>query len=184
MRTGYGGAMQAAAEESDGPAISGGPCAPMKWWVPAASAAALSVLLIAVVVLLVRPPGPLDDPRPAFQRDGLLRDGPVLDADVAGVRFGERTVIVLFEREEPEGRTWDQWSADVTSGGAALVVVTPVQVAHGSLVDAIGMPAPVDGGPPIGYAVVDSSRQVRYATIDPQYLKNAFEVDVISGAVE
>ena len=43
---------------------------------------------------------------------------------------------------------------------------------------------PVDGGPPIGYAVVDSSRQVRYATIDPPYLKNAFEVDVISGGVE
>lgn len=176
--------MQAAAEESDRSAKSGSLFPPMRWWVPAASAALLVLFLIAVVAILVRPPGPLDDPRPAFQRDGLLRDGPVLDADVEGVRFGERTVIVLFEREEPEGRTWDQWSADVTSGGAALVVVTPVEVAHGSLVDAIGMPAPVDGGPPIGYAVVDSSRQVRYATIDPQYLKNAFEVDVISGAVE
>jgi hypothetical protein len=45
------------------------------------------------------------------------------------------------------------------------------------------MPTPVDGGPPVGYAVVDPSRQVRYATLDPQYLINAFEVDVITGAV-
>ena len=150
---------------------------------PAASGALLVVLLIAVVAILVRPPGPLDDPRPAFQRDGLLREGPILPADVAGVSFGDQPVIVLFERKKPHGRPWDRWSAEVTSGGAALVVVTPDEAAHASLVDAIGMPSPVDGGPPIGYAVVDSSRQVRYATIDPQYLRNAFEVNVISGAV-
>ena len=43
------------------------------------------------------------------------------------------------------------------------------------------MPTPVDGMRPVGYAVVDASRTVRYATLDPVYEKNAFEVDVITG---
>ncbi len=51
------------------------------------------------------------------------------------------------------------------------------------LAELVGMPTPVDGGRPVGYAVVDPRRQVRYATLDPQYLINAFEVDVITGAV-
>lgn len=156
---------------------------PLRWWAPAAVAAVLVLVMVAVVSILVRPPGPLDDPRPAFQRDGLLREGPVLEADVEGVRFGSQTVIVLFEREQPAGDPWDRWSSAVTSEGAVLVVVTPDDPAHESLAEAVRMPVPVDGGPPVGYAVVDSGRQVRYATIDPQYLRNAFEVNVISGAV-
>jgi hypothetical protein len=151
--------------------------------VPAIAATALLAVLIAVVVLLVRPPGPLDDPRPAFQRDGLLRDGPVLDTDFEGVELGDRTVILLFERSEPEGGEWEQWQADVTDDGADLVVLTPNDPAHDRLVSALHMPVPVDGGPPVGYAVVDSERQVRYVTLDPQYLVNAYEVDVITGAV-
>ena len=45
------------------------------------------------------------------------------------------------------------------------------------------MPQPVDGGRPVGYAVVDSDRVVRYATLDPDYLSNAFEIETILGAV-
>lgn len=156
---------------------------PLRWWVPAGVVAALMVVLIAVVVLLVRPPGPLDDPRPALQRDGLLREGPVLDEDAAGLQLGDRAVILLFDREQPTGSEWEQWRADVTAGGAELIILTPDVSAHGELVDVIPMPVPVDGGPPVGYAVIDEHRQVRYATLDPQYLLNAFEVDVITGAV-
>lgn len=100
-----------------------------------------------------------------------------------GVRFGSQTVIVLFEREQPAGDPWDRWSSAVTADGAVLVVVTPDDPAHEPLSEAVRMRVPVDGGPPVGYAVVDSGGQVRYATIDPQYLRNAFEVNVISGAV-
>lgn len=156
---------------------------PLKWWVPAGVVAALMMALIAVVVLLVRPPGPLDDPRPALQRDGLLRDGAVLDKTVGGVELGGMTVILLFTRAEPEGDAWDRWQAEVTDEGADLVVLTPGDPAHGALLGAIPMPVPVDGGPPVGYAVVDDDRQVRYATLDPRFLLNAFEVDVITGAV-
>ncbi len=54
---------------------------------------------------------------------------------------------------------------------------------RGELATAVGMPEPVDGGRPIGYAVVDSDRVVRYAALDPEYLGNAFEVGTITGAV-
>ena len=150
---------------------------------PAGVVAALMVALIAVVVLLVRPPGPLDDPRPALQRDGLLREGPVLEEDVAGLQLGDRAVILLFDREQPGGSEWEQWRTDVTAEGADLIVLTPGVSAHGELIDVIPMPVPVDGGPPVGYAVIDQDRQVRYVTLDPQYLLNAFEVNVITGAV-
>ena len=99
------------------------------------------------------------------------------------MELGDRTVILLFERSEPEGGEWEQWQADVTDDGADLVVLTPNDPAHDRLVSALHMPVPVDGGPPVGYAVVDSERQVRYVTLDPQYLVNAYEVDVITGAV-
>ena len=45
------------------------------------------------------------------------------------------------------------------------------------------MPTPVDGMQPVGYAVVDASRTVRYPTLDPEYETDAFEVDVMTGAV-
>jgi hypothetical protein len=35
----------------------------------------------------------------------------------------------------------------------------------------------------VGYAVVDADRVVRYATLDPDYLTNAFEGTTIVGAV-
>jgi hypothetical protein len=46
------------------------------------------------------------------------------------------------------------------------------------------MPRPVDGGRPIGYAVVDADRTVRYAPLDPHWFNNAFEAATIAGAVQ
>ncbi|KQV26279.1 MULTISPECIES: hypothetical protein [unclassified Microcella] len=155
----------------------------VRWWVPAAATAVLAIVLIGVVIGLVRPPGPLDDPRPAYQRDGILRDGPVLAREVAGVPFGERTVVLLFERDAPTGAEWEEWRQDVSDDGVDLVLVPASVDGASALAAAVGMPVPVDGGPPVGYAVVDPDRQVRYATLDPKYLLNAFEVDVITGAV-
>ena len=47
----------------------------------------------------------------------------------------------------------------------------------------VDLPTPVDQGRGIGYAVVDSDRQVQYSTLDPVYLTNAFEVATIVGSV-
>jgi hypothetical protein len=158
-----------------------GAAPPLPTWIPAAVAAVVVLVLALVIVLVVRPPGPLDDPNPANQRDGLLRDGPALPPEAAGVRFGGRPVVVLFERIEPAGPAFQAWKAAVADDGVELVV--RVGSAGDELARLVGMPTPVDGKRPVGYAVVDTSRTVRYATLDPAYEKNAFEVDVITGAI-
>ncbi len=154
---------------------------PLRWWLPAAVAAVVALVLTLVVVLVVRPPGPLDDPTAGDQRDGLLLDGPRLPASAGGAGFGMRPVVVLFERTQPTGPSFEAWRRTVSDDGVDLVV--RVGPEGDGLAELVGMPTPVDGSRPIGYAVVDPYRQVRYATLDPQYLINAFEVDVITGAV-
>lgn len=154
---------------------------PLRWFVPAAVAAVVGLVLTLVIVLLVRPPGPRDDPDPADQRNGLLLDGPVLPARAAGAEFGGRPVVVLFDRDEPSGPAFERWRTTVADDGVTLLV--RVGGAGDELARLVGMPVPVDGMRPVGYAVVDPSRKVRYATLDPVYEKNAFEVDVITGAV-
>lgn len=156
---------------------------PLRWWWPAVVFAAAVVVLAFVVTLVVRGPGPLDDPDAADQRDGLLLSGPTLPPEIAGVSFGGRPVVLLFERNDPDGSTFKRWSEAVARTGADLVVLTEGRRAA-LLADAVRMPTPVDGGTPVGYAVVDPSRTVRYATLDPAYLRNAFEIDVIVGAVD
>ena len=154
---------------------------PLRWWLPAAAAAAVALVLTLVVVLVVRPPGPLDDPDPADQRNGLLLGGPVLPPDAGALDLGGRTVVILFERDQPAGPAFEKWKATVADDGVGLVV--RIGAAGQELARRVGMPTPVDGMRPVGYAVVDASRTVRYATLDPAYQKNAFEVDVITGAV-
>ena len=161
----------------------GGALPPLAWWWPALVFGIAAIGLGVVVTLAVRAPGPLDDPRAADQRDGLLLPGPTLPAEVAGVEFGGQPVVLLFERREPRGPAFDRWKRSVEQAGADLVTLAPGARAA-LLADAVGMPTPVDGGPPVGYAVVDPFRTVRYATLDPAYLQNAFEVDVIVRAVD
>ena len=162
-------------------------------WAPLAWLAVLAAVLVVVVVVLARPPGPLDQPDPAYQRDGLLLDGPEVDGEVLGVAFGVRPVVLLFVREAPDPAALQQWAAQVPDGTDVRVVlpepaavrlpVPAVVDPRGRLAGTTGMPTPVDGGRPVGYAVVDSHSVVRYATLDPQYLDNAFEVATMAGAV-
>lgn len=166
---------------------------PLPSWAPLLWFTALAVVLTFVIIALVRPPGPLDDPDPAFQRDGLLLSGPVVDVEVVGVKFGTQPVVLLFLREPPGAVELSSWAQSVPGSARAYVVLpgptttelplpTVVDPA-GALAQAVGMPQPVDGGRPVGYAVVDGDRVVRYATLDPDYLDNAFEVETIVGAV-
>ena len=166
---------------------------PLPTWAPLVWFAAFAAVLAFVVIALVRPPGPLDDVDPAFQRDGLLLDGPVVPQELGDVQFGGRPVVLLFVRDLPQPDKLAQWltavpdDADVrvvvpqptTTQLPAPVVVDPLN----KLADAVDMPQPVDGGRPVGYAVIDSDRVVRYATLDPAYLTNAFEITTILGAV-
>ena len=166
---------------------------PLPAWAPLAWVAALAAVLAFVVIALVRPPGPLDDADPAFQRDGLLLDGPVVPGEVVGVTFGDRPVVLLFVRELPQADELTPWLQAVPDRADVRVVVPqptttqlPVPIVAdplNKLAETVDMPEPVDGGRPVGYAVVDSERVVRYATLDPSYLTNAFEVTTIVEAV-
>jgi hypothetical protein len=169
---------------------------PLPAWAPLSWFAALSLVLTAVVVALVRPPGPLDQPDPAYQRDGLLLDRQVLPRQVAGVEFGGRPVVLLFERELPDPAALQRWLGAVPEAAVVRLVVpdpVPRLIASprleivvdptGQLAEAVDLPTPVDQGPGIGYAVVDSERQVRYSTLDPSYADNAFEITTIVRAV-
>ena len=166
---------------------------PLPAWAPLAWFSAFAAVLAFVVVALVRPPGPLDDVDPAFQRDGLLLDGPVVPQELVDVEFAGRPVVLLFVRDLPQPDELAQWltavpdDADVrvvvpqptTTQLPAPIVVDPLN----KLSDAVKMPRPVDGGRPVGYAGIDSDRVVRYATLDPAYLTNAFEITTILRAV-
>lgn len=166
---------------------------PLPGWAPLAWFVALASVLTFVIVALVRPPGPLDDPDPAYQRDGLLLSGPVVPERVLGVDFGGEPVVLLFLRRLPEAGELAEWTAAVPEQAELRVVLpapTDEDVAVPTVVDPLNrlagvveMPEPLDGGRPVGYAVVDSDRVVRYATLDPDYLANAFEIQTIVGAV-
>lgn len=170
---------------------------PLPGWAPSVWFVTLAAVLTVVVVLLVRPPGPLDQPDPAYQRDGLLLDGPVVPAEVAGVEFGARPVVLLFDRRLPDPAALERWVAQVPAAAEVrLVVPGPVDPADaaalatpvvadpdGGLATAVDLPTPVDDGPGIGYAVIDSDRRVRYSTLDPVYLENAFEIATVVGSV-
>lgn len=170
---------------------------PLPRWAPTVWFLSLALVLTVVVVLLVRPPGPLDQPDPANQRNGLLLSGPSVAPEVAGVDFGARPVVLLFDRELPGAAGLERWVEQVPAGAEVRLVVpgplapeaaaalgTEVVVdPEAILAAAVDLPTPVDGGPGVGYAVVDSNRQLRYSTLDPVYLENAFEIATIVGAV-
>ncbi len=163
------------------------PAAPLVWFL------ALATALSAVVVVLVRPPGPLDQPDPAYQRDGLLLSGPQVARQVGGVPFGGRPVVVLFDRVPRTSAALATWVAEVPEQAEVFLAgpapadlpprITAVSGGHEVLAAAVRLPAAVDGGPGIGYAVVDADRVVRYSTLDPHYLDNGFELATIVGAV-
>lgn len=157
---------------------------PLRWWAPLVAVGCFAVILTLMVVFVVRGPGPEDDPDPAAQRDGLLLDGAVIPLAVDGIEFGGRTVVVLFDREVPSGAVFERWSREVSDDGVDLDVVVAGSADAAAIASTLRLPTPVDGDFPVGYAVVDSDRVLRYSTLDPEYLDNAFEVDVITGAVQ
>lgn len=159
-------------------------------------AAVLMTALLAVVVLnVVHLPGPLDERTLADQRNGLLRNGPHLPASLAGVTFGEQPVVLLFLRSAPSAEDVRSFAKDLPArarlrlvlqspspgqpeGQQTNDVLDPRQV----LAQAVDLPRPNDGGPGVGYAIVDSTRTVQYSTLDPSWPTNGFEAATIVGA--
>lgn len=171
---------------------------PLLWWL------ITSVLLTVVVLAVVGGPGPLDDPDPGEQRAGFLIDSDQ-GRSVAGLRLpgdpvGRRPVFPAFDRSLGRDGTIGRVLDDVPPEFAAVLVVPRlpgpgVRAAlagrfrvqadpGGSVGRAVGMPQPKDGGPPIGYALIDDSARVRYATLDPTWIDHGDEIGVVAGPLE
>ncbi|MGD9889917.1 MAG: hypothetical protein AB7R89_01460 [Dehalococcoidia bacterium] len=127
---------------------------------------------------------PLDDPDLAHQRPGFLNAlGPPFPAApvVESIPQPGRRAVVFFTRPGLAERLFDalEEASSLRERAAVAVVVSGepppgVEVGVPVVVDPSGrlaaeyrMPVPRDGGPPVGYAIVDSDGLVRYRTLDP-----------------
>lgn len=168
--------------------------APLFWWALTAAA------LVTVIVAVVGGPGPLDDPSQGDQRPGFLVDADaardVRALDLTGSPVGRRPVVLIFDRKPPRPETLADFVEEIprsaavvlstARGGAEQGLPERVRIAgdlRGRLAETVGMPRPRDGGPPVGYAVIDDRARVRYATLDPEYLEHGFEVEILAGAL-
>jgi hypothetical protein len=160
----------------------------------------LGVAVVTGILLAVSraATGPLDDPDPARQRPGLLDVGelpkpapPVTeDIPVAG-----RPAVVFFARPselEPLCGALADFDPPQPSEVAVVVVgeggrcpqgIPVVDDREGELAAGYGLPAPRDNGPPVGYAVVDATGDIRYRTLDPNVGSLLGEVSTILRAV-
>lgn len=148
-------------------------------------------------------PNPLDDPDLAMQRAGILDVvGPRSQAvavqtavptrgRVAAVFFVRpaQTAPLLVALDGPAGQEL-RGLVDigiVSSGTAGLLPnaspPTVVADSDGRLAAAYRMRRPRDGGPPVGYAVVDRDGTIRYRTLDPDVVEGLDEVLTVVGAV-
>jgi hypothetical protein len=153
---------------------------PLRWWAPAVAFAVSAVVLSVLVIAFGTNSGPLDDPNQAFQRDGALHNGPQLPDRIGGITFGGSSVVVPFVRRPPPGQILAPWRASAIRNGSRLVVTAAGQPGTSALRKAVGMRTPNDGGPPVGYAIIDRYQRVRYATLDPAYLDHTSEVELLT----
>lgn len=166
---------------------------------PLASWAAAALALTAVVVFAVPAPGPLDDPRPARQRTGLLVDAAqarTVDLRLPGGPIGRKPVLVVFYRQAPRRQPLVQFAGEAPRGTASYVVAPRRPPARATIGDvplladpsgriarALAMPIPKDGRSAVGYALVDAQARLRYATLDPDYVDHGFELHAVGAAL-
>lgn len=163
----------------------------------------LSLWVVAVVffggllTLAQAAEGPLDDPDPAFQRPGLLDVGDLPEpapAVRADVELTGHPTVVFFERRARIDELCRVLEDHRFGTEVQIIIVTPseppngcpgsvVLVADPTLADAFGMRQPREGGPPVGYAVIDAEGLIRYRTLDPAVASLLGEIDTILGAL-
>lgn len=159
-------------------------------WVVAAS---VSIVLLTVAGRLE---GGRDDVDQAEQRVGFLDEGPLpvsAPPVASGLPASGRPAVVLFLRPDDAGRECREVSRSVGSAAAIVAVLSGSGACDGVagvVVDpggraaaAYGMRVPADGGPPVGYAVVDDQSRVRYRTLDPHPAAHSGEIMTVLAAL-
>lgn len=139
---------------------------------------------------------PLDDPDLVFQRPGFLdAHGPPFPAPKVGDELperGRRLVVFFLRPEQLEDLKAALASNLDLSRNTSLAAAVSGPLAErrsggvlwladptGNLAGGFHMPQPRDGGPPVGYAVVDRNGLVRYHTLDPTMAERLDEVETI-----
>jgi hypothetical protein len=73
----------------------------------------------------------------------------------------------------------------VTSDGSRPAIEGGIQRfvtdTDGSLAKAYGLRSPIDGGPPVGYVLVDSHGHIRFRTLDHGFRERAWEIKLLLG---
>lgn len=159
-------------------------------WVAAAAA------FVVLVSVAQRLEGPLDDPDQAEQRVGFVDEGSLprpAPMVTDGMPAGGRPTVVLFLRPAGAAAQCRDVSRRVSSAAGLVVVLAGPASCVGIpavLVDpvgrtavAYGMRSPANGGPPVGYAVVDAETRIRYRTLDPDPAAHGPEITTILGAL-
>lgn len=155
----------------------------------------LAVGLGGLLLLAGLAEGPLDDADQARQRPGVLDLAPLPVPAVPvtdSIPRGGRAAVVFFTRSE----RLDELCAAVRAAelDADVAIVTPAAGATCGAAAVVADPAlrlaaayqlrqPDSGGPPLGYAVVDTQRRIRYATLDPTTAEHLFEVRTMLAAL-
>lgn len=151
------------------------------------------------ILLLIaqRARSPSDDPDPARQRPGFLDEGslPIAAPRVTpAIPVPGRRAVVFFVRPgelaplcralgDSDLRRHAPLAVVVAGPGGPCPGAAVVEGAEPDLTRRFGFPVPRDGGPPVGYAVIDSRGLVRYRTLDPVVADQLDEVATILGAV-
>jgi hypothetical protein len=140
---------------------------------------------------------PLDDRDPAFQRPGFLDAGdlPQPAPSLPQITFAGRRTVVFFQRHESLAELCQTLEREPFDDDVQLVVAVSGETPHDcpradvvlpdrEVADRFGIRMPRGGGPPVGYAVVDADRMIRYRTLDPAVPSLIDEVRTIVGALE
>jgi hypothetical protein len=142
---------------------------------------------------------PLHDPDQAWQRTGVLLPAQTYPSPTVGgePRPGQRAVFFFARSLTDHHLFHDLADQSDLSRAADLIVVTPdgsrpviesgirhfAKDADGSLATAFGLRRPIDGGPPVGYALVDSHGYIRFRTLDLEFEQRAWEIKLLLGGL-
>lgn len=136
----------------------------------------------------------LDDIDPAWQRPGFLDAGPLPEQAppvARGIPSPGRRAVVFFQLPEGVAELCHALAGSGLSEHADVAIVVagergtcPASVPvvsdpAGAVAERYGLREARGGGPPVGYAVVDSAGRIRYRTLDPAVADELEEVSTI-----
>jgi hypothetical protein len=155
---------------------------------------ACAVLFGGLLLLSQTAREPGDDADPAWQRPGFLDAGTLPEQAppvITGIPSPGRRAVVFFQRQNGVDdlcravahrglRERADVAIVVPDQGATCSAPVPVTSDPAAVVaERYGLRQPRGGGPPVGYAIVDSSGRIRYRTLDPAVTEELGEVFTI-----